>query len=66
VACWLGDYAETLGHEHEFRQRLDLQLLHHMLTVRLDGPLGGSEFKRNLLVESAAHDALENLLLSWS
>src|SRR5262245_12533560 len=56
--------AEPLRDRDRLRQRLNLQLLHDGVAVGLDGAQRGAQLERDLLVELAADDQLENLCLA--
>jgi hypothetical protein len=51
----------VLRDRDELRQRLYVGLLHDLLTVRLDRAFGRAQFMRDLLVDLASNDELENL-----
>jgi len=61
---------ETAQHAEPFRngnqlcKGLNAHLLHHLVPVSLDGAFRRSQLLRDLLVDLALHDELENLMLA--
>src|SRR6516162_5708862 len=53
--------SDPLGDRDCLSERVDVQLLHDALPMRLYGALRGAEIEGNLLVEPAANHKLENL-----
>jgi hypothetical protein len=63
AVCRRAHDPELLGDQYQFGQRLNLKLLHHVVAMGLDRPLGRTQFVGDLLVELAAHDQGEDLAL---
>ena len=49
-----------LGEGNQFRERLDLHLLHHPVAMGLDRALGRTQYVADLLVGLAANDEFED------
>src|SRR4029077_9680909 len=49
-----GENSQAVGDGDKLQERLSVQLVHHLLSMRLDGSLGGTERKGDLLVDLAA------------
>src|SRR5712691_2640167 len=64
AAARRSQHAEPLGNRDRLGNRLDLELLHHRVAVRLDGALRGAEREGDLLVQLAADDEHEDFVLS--
>src|SRR5215475_12432737 len=56
--------AKPFREGYQLRQRLNAHLFHHSVPVSLDGAFRRSQHLRNLLVDLAAHDKLEDLMLA--
>jgi hypothetical protein len=57
-------HAEALCDQYQPSERLDLALLHDLLSVRFDSPFGSPQLMSNLLVELAANHQGEDLALA--
>src|SRR5262245_13345177 len=57
---------ELLSDQYQLGQRLNLKLLHYVVAMGLDRPLGRPQLVGDLLVEFAAYDQGEDLSLSRS
>ena len=56
--------SDPLGDGNGLRKRLNLQLFHHHMPMRLDGSLGGAELKGNLLVHFATNHQRKHFVFS--
>jgi hypothetical protein len=54
-------HAEPFRDQYQLSERLNLALLHDLLSMRFDGSLGSTQFMGNLLVELAANHQGEDL-----
>src|SRR3954451_14590223 len=64
LAAVFREEAEALRNRHELRQRSYLCLLHHLVAVRLDGSFRRPQLMRDLLVDLASNDEVEDLPLA--
>ena len=55
---------ETIRDANEIRDRLRLELSHHIRSMQLDGALLGAEVRSDLLVQETLYHQPEHLLLA--
>src|SRR2546423_5104077 len=58
------EHAEPCGDGDQLGKRLNTHLLHHLVAVSLDGAFGRSQSLRDLLVDLALNDKIEDLMLT--
>src|ERR1043166_4972706 len=61
ASAFLFQNAAPFGKQHKLGDRLNLQLVHDVVTVRLDRAFRGAELVGDLLVELSAHHKVEHL-----
>ena len=59
-----GPAAQLFGYPHEIGYGLNLHLVHHLSTMRLDSPFGRAEFIGDLLVEFPGYHTVKHLALA--